>query len=116
MIVVKRGGLGFVPPNLLLWQLVALPISCSGGLLLRAALLGERSSPVQALNEWVRRMAPDLPGTILVLLHVAEKLQRLHAEGLCHRDLKPANILWQPSANAWTLMDFGCAATIGALL
>ena len=68
---------------------------------------------MQALNEWVSRMAPDLPGTLFVLLHVAEKLQKLHAEGLCHRDLKPANILWQPSANGWTLMDFGCAATIG---
>jgi serine/threonine protein kinase len=70
---------------------------------------------MQGLNEWVSRMAPDFPTTIFVLLHVVEKLQKLHSLGLCHRDLKPANILWRPQANAWTLMDFGCAATLGAL-
>lgn len=58
-------------------------------------------------------MAPDLPTTIFVLLHLAEKLEKVHAHRLCHRDIKPANVLWQPSANSWTLMDFGCAAPIG---
>jgi serine/threonine protein kinase len=75
----------------------------------------DRHPCMQGLNEWVSRMAPDFPTTIFVLLHVVEKLQKLHSLGLCHRDLKPANILWRPQANAWTLMDFGCAATLGAL-
>ena len=60
------------------------------------------------------RVAADVPTTIFVLLHLAEKLEKLHASGLCHRDLKPANVLWRPTANVWTLMDFGCAAAIGA--
>jgi eukaryotic-like serine/threonine-protein kinase len=38
----------------------------------------------------------------------------LHAAGYVHRDLKPANIMWLPSQNRWTLIDFGCAACIGA--
>jgi serine/threonine protein kinase len=61
-------------------------------------------------------MAPDVPTTIFVLLHLAEKLEKVHARGLCHRDIKPANVLWRPSANAWTLMDFGCAAALGVIL
>jgi serine/threonine protein kinase len=70
---------------------------------------------LQSLNEWVSRVAPDLPTTIFVLLHLAEKLEKVHAHGLCHRDIKPANVLWRPSANAWTLMDFGCAAALGVI-
>ena len=69
---------------------------------------------MQALNEWVSRVAPDLPTAIFVLLQVAEKLEKLHSHALCHRDLKPSNVLWLPNANSWTLMDFGCAAPIGA--
>jgi serine/threonine protein kinase len=69
---------------------------------------------MQSLNEWVSRMAPDLPTTLFVLLHLAEKIEKVHAHGLCHRDIKPANVLWLPSANSWTLMDFGCAQTVGA--
>ena len=30
-----------------------------------------------------------------------------------HRDLKPGNIMWLPSQNRWTLIDFGCAARAG---
>lgn len=69
----------------------------------------------EALNEWASRSAPDFATALFVLLHVAERLQRLHAAGLCHRDIKPANILWRPLSNSWTLIDYGCAATIGAL-
>ena len=50
---------------------------------------------------------------LMVLIHVAEALQRLHAAGLVHRDLKPENVLWLPSRNEWTLIDFGCVATLG---
>ena len=70
--------------------------------------------PVQVLNEWTARVAPDTPTAILVLLHIAERICHLHALGLAHRDVKPANILWRPLANAWTLVDFGGAAPIGA--
>ena len=31
-----------------------------------------------------------------------------------HRDLKPGNIMWLPSQNRWTLIDFGCAARINS--
>ena len=45
--------------------------------------------------------------------HICECLLDLHAAGYVHRDLKPANIMWLPSQNRWTLIDFGCAARIG---
>ena len=48
-----------------------------------------------------------------VLLHVATRLQGLHAAGYVHRDLKPANVMWLPRENRWTLIDFGCAAAAG---
>ena len=32
---------------------------------------------------------------------------------MVHRDLKPANILWLPRLNAWTIIDFACAAPCG---
>lgn len=38
----------------------------------------------------------------------------LHGAGYVHRDLKPGNIMWLPSQNRWTLIDFGCAARIGS--
>lgn len=68
----------------------------------------------EGLNEWMSRAAPDVATTVFVLLHVAERLQQLHEAGWCHRDLKPANVLWRPKSNAWALVDFGCAARIGA--
>lgn len=37
----------------------------------------------------------------------------VHEAGFVHRDLKPGNIMWLPSQNRWTLIDFGCAAKIG---
>jgi serine/threonine protein kinase len=70
----------------------------------------------ESLNEWCSRVSPNFATTLFVLLHVAERLQQLHASGLCHRDLKPANILWLPISRCWTLIDFGCAAQIGAVL
>ena len=49
-----------------------------------------------------------------VLIHVAKRLADLHSAGYAHRDLKPANVMWLPRENRWTLIDFGCAARIGA--
>jgi serine/threonine protein kinase len=69
----------------------------------------------ESLNEWCSRVQPDFATTLFVLLHVAKRLHKLHAAGLCHRDLKPANILWLPLTKCWTLIDFGCTAPIGAL-
>ena len=45
-----------------------------------------------------------------VICHLAERLVELHASGIVHRDLKPANVMWLPSQNRWTIIDFGCAA------
>lgn len=64
----------------------------------------------ESLNEWARRRTPDFPTALTVLLHVAERLEKLHAVRVVHRDLKPENCLWLPSRNEWTLIDFGCAA------
>jgi eukaryotic-like serine/threonine-protein kinase len=38
----------------------------------------------------------------------------MHEAGFVHRDLKPANVMWLPRENRWTIIDFGCAARIGA--
>jgi serine/threonine protein kinase len=48
-----------------------------------------------------------------IIQHICECLADLHRAGYVHRDLKPANIIWLPSQNRWTLIDFGCAAQIG---
>jgi Protein kinase domain len=85
----------------------------SGGVVFPPFLIMERG---ESLNQWSLRVAPDPPIAMCVLCHVAARLTRLHEAGLCHCDLKPANILWQPQANAWTLIDFGCSAAIGALM
>jgi eukaryotic-like serine/threonine-protein kinase len=50
---------------------------------------------------------------VQIVQHICECLSDLHRAGYVHRDLKPANIMWLPSHNRWTLIDFGCAAQIG---
>jgi serine/threonine protein kinase len=52
---------------------------------------------------------------VQALIHTAQALKELHAMGYAHRDLKPGNILRRPKHHDWTLIDFGCAARIGAL-
>lgn len=49
------------------------------------------------------------------LSHSVRALQKLHKAGYAHRDLKPGNVLRRPRLHDWTLIDFGCAARIGAL-
>ena len=68
----------------------------------------------ESLDEWAQRIAPDFPTILMVLCHIATRLAQLHASGHAHRDLKPANVLWRPRHHSWTLIDFGCAAAVGA--
>lgn len=50
-----------------------------------------------------------------MLTNIAERMKDMHAAGYAHRDLKPANVILLPRENRWTVIDFGCAARIGAL-
>lgn len=70
----------------------------------------------ESLDKWALRIKPDFTTILQVLTHVCTRLQLLHDNGLAHRDLKPGNILWRPKHLQWTLIDFGCAAQIGAHL
>ena len=73
-----------------------------------------RSDTWSFKHSWVREVWLARSTHVQVMVHIAEKLQQLHAAGWTHRDLKPGNAIWLPSKNSWTLIDFGCAARIGA--
>jgi len=49
-----------------------------------------------------------------VLHHIAKRLRLMHEAGWAHLDLKPGNVLRRPRLHAWTLIDFGCSAKLGA--
>jgi serine/threonine protein kinase len=50
-----------------------------------------------------------------VIYAVAKLLRTMHDAGYAHRDIKPGSFVCLPSSGAWSLIDFGCAAKIGAL-
>jgi eukaryotic-like serine/threonine-protein kinase len=49
-----------------------------------------------------------------MLSNIPARLADMHEAGFVHRDLKPGNVMWLPRENRWTIIDFGCAARIGA--
>jgi serine/threonine protein kinase len=51
---------------------------------------------------------------VQLLANIGERMSDMHEAGFVHRDLKPANVMWLPRENRWTVIDFGCAARIGA--
>jgi serine/threonine protein kinase len=51
---------------------------------------------------------------VQLLTNIGERMTDMHEAGFVHRDLKPANVMWLPRENRWTVIDFGCAARIGA--
>jgi hypothetical protein len=70
----------------------------------------------ESLDVWASRERKDFVTILQVLCHIAERLKVLHAAGWAHLDLKPGNVLRRPEQHSWTLIDFGCAARIGARL
>jgi eukaryotic-like serine/threonine-protein kinase len=67
----------------------------------------------ESLDEWTRRCKPDFYMCLPIVGHLAERVKKIHAAGLVHRDLKPANVMWLPSVNGFTVIDFGSAARVG---
>lgn len=49
-----------------------------------------------------------------MMCQLAQRLQDLHETGWVHRDIKPGNAMLLLQKRKWTLIDFGCAAEIGA--
>jgi serine/threonine protein kinase len=54
-----------------------------------------------------------MPLHLQMISQLALRLRDLHEMGFVHRDLKPANVMWLPTKNRWTVIDFGCAARTG---
>jgi serine/threonine protein kinase len=67
----------------------------------------------ESLDEWTHRCKPDYFMCIAIVGHLADRVKRIHGAGLVHRDLKPANVMWLPSVNGFTVIDFGSSARSG---
>jgi serine/threonine protein kinase len=78
----------------------------------------------ESLDEWQYRQSAlteggagaDIATAVQTMTHTAQRVEKLHALGWAHRDLKPSNVLRVPRLHTWTLIDFGSAARIGAVL
>lgn len=68
----------------------------------------------ESLDAWATHVRPSFIAIWQVLSDLMQLLAAMHDTGTVHRDLKPANVLWRPRVHEWTLIDFGCAADIGA--
>jgi serine/threonine protein kinase len=64
----------------------------------------------ESLDEWTHRCKPDFYMCLSIVGHLAERVKKIHGAGLVHRDLKPANVMWLPSVNGFTVIDFGSVA------
>jgi hypothetical protein len=67
----------------------------------------------ESLDEWTQRCNPDFFMCISIVGHLTDRVRRIHGAGLVHRDLKPGNVMWLPSVNGFTVIDFGSAARAG---
>jgi serine/threonine protein kinase len=67
----------------------------------------------ESLDEWVLRCTPDFYMCIPIIGHLVARVKKIHSAGLVHRDLKPGNVMWLPSVNGFTVIDFGSAARSG---
>lgn len=76
---------------------------------------GSRHFAGEPLAHWAQTGAADAPTTIFMLLHVAERVQLLHAAGFAHRTLSPQTVLWLARQNAWCLGNVSSIAQIGVL-
>jgi serine/threonine protein kinase len=66
------------------------------------------------LQLWSPCLISNNQGLLQMLSNISARLADMHEAGFVHRDLKPANVMWLPRENRWTIIDFGCAARIGA--
>jgi hypothetical protein len=67
----------------------------------------------ESLDEWTRRCKPDFFMCISIVGHLADRVRKIHSAGFVHRDLKPGNVMWLPSVNGFTVIDFGSTARSG---
>lgn len=68
-----------------------------------------------SLQEHIR--AEDLPADRLLELlpQLFDGVAAIHRADQCHGDLKPSNVLWEDASKRVVIVDFGLAATSGAL-
>ena len=67
----------------------------------------------ESLDEWTRRCQPDYYMCLAIVGHLARRVNDIHRAGLVHRDLKPGNVMWLPSINGFTVIDFGSTVRVG---